>query len=228
MKILVYCLFALNRIIFLFKIQPVFTNSIEGRLRNPAVPEQGRFSKEDARTICKATLGWSKKLQQTMPKQKTFGGKQMVRGAVGTVALYRALRDFGIEKEYVIELGGDLGYQFYKSNSDPFRWVGRLLARKPSKQMEIIQRLVIGIVLQSPDYETVVRTPSSGYEVDVLRCPQYDYIKTFGAEEMEFFQKTNCAFDWPIAEYWVKGGCFTRTKTLSYGDEMCNQKWFAR
>jgi len=52
-----------------------------------------------------------------------------------------------------------------------------------------------------------------------------DYVKTFGPEEMEFFQKTICTFDWPIAEYCVKGGYYKRTKTLSHGDEMCDQKW---
>jgi hypothetical protein len=225
MKFLVYCLFALNQILHLFKIRPIFTNSIEGRHRNPAFPEQGRFTNEDARTIRKAAMRWSRQLRRTMPKQKTFGGQQMVRGAVGAVAIYRALRDFGIEKPYAIKLGGDIGYQFYKSTSDPLRWVARLFARNPSKQMDLIQRLIIEIVLQSPDYEIVVRKPPSRVEVNVLRCPPYEYVKTFGTEEMEFFQKTNCTFDWPVAEYWVKGGCFSRTKTLSHGDEMCDQKW---
>lgn len=200
MKFLVYCLIALNQIKHLFKIQPVFTKSIEGRLRNPAFPEQGRFTKKDARTICKATLRLSRQLQQTMPKGKTFGGQQQIRGAAGLVAIYRALRDFGIEKAYAIELGADIGYQFYKSNSDPFRWVGRLFARNPSKQMDIIQRLVLKIVLQSPDYDIVVCNPPSGLEYDIRRCPMWEYTKTLGAEEIEFFQKTSCAFDRPWAE----------------------------
>ena len=122
MKFLVYCLLAINQIKHLFKIRPIFTNSIEGRNRNPASPEQGRFTNKDARTICNAAMGWSRQLQQTMPKGKTFGGQQMIRGAVGGVAIYRALRDFGIEKAYAIELGGDIGYQFYKSSV-----VGRII-----------------------------------------------------------------------------------------------------
>ena len=227
MKFLVLCLFALNQISHLFRIQPAFTNNIEGRHRNSAFPEQGRFTKKDARSICNVAMSWSRQLRRTMPKQKTFGGQQMVRGAVGGVAIYRALRDFGIEKAYAIELGGDIGYQFYKSNIDPFRRVARLFARTPSKQMDLMQKLIIEIVLQSPDYDIVVRNPQRGFEVDVLRCPMCDYFKTFGAEEMEFFQKTLCTYDWPIAEYCVNGGSFKRTKTLSHGDEMCDQKWLA-
>jgi len=226
MKFLVYCLLALNQIKHLFKIRPVFTNSIEGRHRNPAFPEQGRFTNKDARTICKAAMGWSRQLQQTMPKGKTFGGQQQIRGAVGLVAIYRALRDFGIEKAYAIQLGGDIGYQFYKSNSAPFRWVTLLFARTPSKQMDLIQRLIIDIILQCPDYEIVVCNPPSGLEYDILRCPMWEYTKTLGADEIEFFQKTSCAFDRPWAEYLVKGGCYNRTKTLSHGDSMCDQKFF--
>lgn len=227
MKFLVYCLLPLTQISRLLKVQSVFTNNIEGRHRNPAFPEQGRFTNKDARTICKAAMRWSKQLRQTMPIQKTFGGQQMVRGAVGGVAIYRALREFGIEKAYAIELGGDIGYQFYKLNIDPFKRVARLFARNPSKQMDLMQRLIIKIVLQSPDYDIVIRNPPSGYEIDVLRCPMYEYFKKFGPEEIEFFQKTLCTFDWPVAEYCVKGGSFKRTKTLSYGDEMCDQKWLA-
>jgi hypothetical protein len=224
MKFLVYCL--INQIKHLFKIRPIFTNSIEGRHRNPAFPEQGRFTNKDARTIRNAAMGWSRQLQQTMPKGKTFGGQQMIRGAVGGVAIYRALRDFGIEKAYAIELGGDIGYQFYKLRADPFRWVAQLFARKPSKQMDIIQRLFIEIVLQSPDYDIVVCNPPSGLEYDILRCPMWEYYKTLGAEEIEYFQKTSCTSDWPFAEYLVKGGCYNRTKTLSHSDEMCDQKFF--
>ena len=227
MKFLVLCLLPLNLISRIFKTRPVFTNCIEGRHRNPAFPEQGRFTSKDARTICEGAMRWSKKLRQTMPKQKTFGGKQMVRGAVGAIAIYRALRDFGIEKAYAIELGGDIGYQFNKSNLDPFRRVARLFARNPSKQMDLMQRLIINIVLQSPDYDIVVHNPPSGLEYDILRCPMCEYVKTFGADEMEFFQKTCCTFDWPVAEYCVKGGSYQRTKTLSHGDEMCDQKWLA-
>ena len=227
MKILVLSLFPLTLISRLFKTQAIFTINIEGRHRNPAFPEQGRFTNKDAQTICKAALRLSRQLQQTMPKGKTFGGQQMIRGAVGGAAIFRALRDFGIEKEHAIELGGDIAYQFYKSNIDPFRRVALLFARTPSKQMDLMQKLIIKIALQSPDYDIVVRNPPGGYEIDVLRCPMYEYFKTFGAEEMEFFQKTLCTFDWPVAEYCVKGGSFERTKTLSHGDEMCDQKWLA-
>ena len=79
MKFLVYCLFAINQISRLFKIRPVFTNNIEGRHRNPAFPEQGRFTNKDARTICNAAMRLSRQLRRTMPKQKTFGGKQIGR-----------------------------------------------------------------------------------------------------------------------------------------------------
>jgi hypothetical protein len=227
MRFLIYFLITLNSISRIFKVRGVFRNSIEGRPRNPAFPEQGRFTDEESIAICKSALRFSRQLRRTMPKKETFGGKQMVRGAVGAVAIYRGLRDFGIEHAYAIELGGDIGYQFYKSNLDPFRRVARLFARNPAKQTDLMQRLIIKLVLKSPDYDIVVCNPPSGLEYDILRCPMCDYVKTFGAEEMEFFQKNMCTYDWPIAEYCVKGGYYKRTKTLSNGDEMCDQKWLA-
>jgi len=228
MRFLIYFLITLNSISALFKFRAIYKNKIEGRHRNPAFPEQGRFTDKDAIAISKSTVRLIRQLLPTMPKQKTFGGTQMVRGAVGGVAIYRALRDFGIEKAYAIELGGDIGYQFYKMKIGPFRRVARLFARNPSKQMDLMQRLIIKLALESPDYEVVVCNPPSGLEYDILRCPMYEYYKTLGAEEMEFFQKNICTFDWPIAEYCVKGGSYKRTKTLSHGEEMCDQKWLAK
>lgn len=66
MKFLVLCLFPLTLISRLFKTQAVFTNTIEGRNRNPVFPEQGRFTKKDAQAICKPAMRWSRQLQQTM------------------------------------------------------------------------------------------------------------------------------------------------------------------
>jgi hypothetical protein len=122
MKFLVLLLWPFSQISRLFKTRAVFTRSIEGRHRNPAIPEQGRFPKKEAQTICEAAMGWSRQLRRTMPKRETSGGKFMTRGAVGVVAIYRGLRDCGIEHAYAIELEGDIGYQFYKSSV-----VGRII-----------------------------------------------------------------------------------------------------
>jgi len=228
MRVLTYFLIMLNSISAIFRIRGVFKNQIEGRPRNPAFPEQGRFTDKDAIAISNSAVGLIKQLMPSTPKQKTFGGKQMVRGAVGGVAIYKALRNFGIEKAYAIELAGDIGYQFYKMRIAPFRRVARIFARDPAKQMDLIQRLIIKMVLKSPDYDVAVRNPPGGLEYDILRCPMYEYFKTLGAEEMEYFRKTLCTYDWPIAEYCVKGGCYNRTKTLSHGDDMCDQRWNVR
>ena len=225
MKLLVFLLMPFSRISLAFKVRSVFTRFIDGRLRNPAFPEQGRFTKKEAQTICNAALGVSRQLRQTMPKKETFGGKVMTRGAVGLVAIYRGLRDCGIEHAYAVELGGDIGYEFYKSNLDPFRWVGRLFARNPSQQMDLMQRLIIEIGLPNPDYDVVVCNPPSGSAYDIRRCVMWDYVKILGADEIDFFQKTSCTFDWPAGEYCAKGGYYNRTKTLSRGDEMCDQRW---
>ena len=227
MKFLVFLLMPFSQISLLFKVRSVFTKFIDGRNRNPAFPEQGRFTKKEAQAICKAVLKESRQLRRTMPKKETFGGKFMVRGAVGLMAIYRGLRNCGIEHAYAIELGGDIGYELYKYSFDPIKRVARLFARNPSQQMDLIQRLVIKIALQSPDYAINVCNTPNGSAYDIHLCPMADYVKTFGPEEMEFFQKTGCTFDWPIAEYCVKGGWYNRTTTISHGDEFCDQRWGA-
>ena len=225
MKWLVFLLMPISQIALLFNVRPVFTKFIAGRNRKPGFPERGRFTKKEAQAICKAVLTESRQLRQTMPKKETFGGKFMVRGAVGLMAIYRGLRNSGIDHAYAVELGGDVGFELYKYNFDPIKRVVRLFARNPSRQMDLIQRLVIEIALQSPDYAISVCNPPNGSAYDIHVCPMADYVKTFGAEEMDFFQKAGCTFDWPIAEYCVKGGWYNRTTTVSHGDEFCDQRW---
>ena len=106
MRFLVFLLMPFSQISLLFKVRSVFTKFIDGRNRNPAFPEQGRFTKKEAQAICKAVLKESRQLRRTMPQKETFGGKFMVRGAVGLIAIYRGLRNCGIEQAYAIELGG--------------------------------------------------------------------------------------------------------------------------
>lgn len=227
MKYLFHFLMPFGKISLLLRIRGVFTKHIDGRLRNPAFPEKGRFTKKEAQTFCNAVLEESKRLQRTMPQAESSGGRYMTRGAVGTIAIYRGLRNAGIDHAYAIELGGDIGWEFYKISSAPVKWIGRLLARSPSKQMDIIQKMVVEYILQSPDYDVVVRNPPSWSAYDIRHCPMYEYAKTFGAEEMEFFQKTNCTWDWPWGESLVEGGYYTRTKSLCHGDELCDQTFGA-
>lgn len=218
----------LNQVALVFRVRAVFTKHIDGRLRNPALPEKGRFTKKEAQTICSAVLKESKRLQRTMPKTESTGGKFMLRGAVGSVAIYRGLRNCGIDHAYAIVLGGDISWGFYKINTAFLKLLGRTLARKPAKQMDLMQKLCIKYILQSPDYHVVVCNPPSGLAYDIHRCPPYDYVKTFGTEEMEFFRKVNCALDWPWGDDLVKGGYYTKTKCLSWGDELCDQQWGAK
>jgi len=225
MNFLFFILMPFGKILLLFKVRSVFTKHIDGRLRNPALPEKGRFTKKEAQTICNAVLKESRQLQRTMPKAESSGGKYMTRGAVGTIAIYRGIRNCGIEHAYAIELGGDIGWEFYKITTAPLKWVGRLFARNPVKQMDLMQKLSVKFILQSPDYDVVVRNPPSWSAYDIRRCPMYEYAKTFGAEEMEFFQKTNCTWDWAWGESLVKGGYYNRTKSLCHGEEMCDQRF---
>jgi len=48
-----------------------------------------------------------------------------------------------------------------------------------------------------------------------------------GEEALEFFRKSWCTLDFPLAEAMVRGGRYERPRTLSEGDEVCDMRWIA-
>jgi hypothetical protein len=174
--------------------------------------------------ILKESWNNFKNLSKTAPRGKTAGSRVMLKNGVRSLAMYKAISKIVLEKEYAIELCGDLLWKYYQKAISRTRLKGHLSSRKPQEQMDRIQEIFLK-TLEKPGYDLKVLQVPGAFAYDIYRCPVYDYYKSLGPDELEFFQKTWCTLDWPLAEYLVKGGKYERQHTLSHGDAMCDMRW---
>lgn len=197
---------------------------LEGRNRSRQRPELGRITNDDVYSILEETWKNFKQLSKTAPKGNTVGSRMMLKNGVWSLALYKAILKVGAEKEYASELCGDLLWKYYQRDVRRTRLKACLSSRKPKEQMARIQEIFLKI-LEKPGYDLKVIQDPDAFAYDIYRCPVHDYFKSLGHEELEFFQKTWCTLDFPLAEHLVKGGGYARQHTLSYGDAMCDMRW---
>ncbi|MBN1932307.1 MAG: L-2-amino-thiazoline-4-carboxylic acid hydrolase [Desulfobacterales bacterium] len=197
---------------------------LEGRNRSRQRPELGRITNDDVYSILEESWKNYRQLSKTAPKGDTLGSRMMLKNGVWSLAMYRAILKIVFEKEYAIELCGDVLWKNYQRSVWRVRLKARLSSRKPQEQMNRMQEVFLKI-LEKPGYDLLVIQAPDAFAYDIYRCPVHDYFKSLGPEELEFFRKTWCTFDFPFAEHLVKGGKHERQRTLSHGDEMCDMRW---
>jgi hypothetical protein len=199
---------------------------LEGRNRSRQRPELGRITNDDVYLILEESWKNFQQLSKTAPKGDTVGSRLMLKNGVWSLAMYRAILKIVVEKEYAIELCGDVLWKNYQRAVRRVRFKARLLSRKPQEQMNRMQEVFLKI-LEKPGYDLKVIQDPGAFAYDIYRCPVHDYFKSLGPEELEFFRKTWCTFDFPLAEHLVKRGGYARQHTLSHGDAMCDMRWMA-
>ena len=198
-----------------------------GRNRSREV-EDGRFEHNDVRDLLERSERIAGELMSSVPHEKTMGARMMVKTGAMTMALFRAMREQGIEAGYAIELCTDYMWQGYKRRVALPRIVARLTSRDPQTQMDRIQRFFLGYPLASPGYECHAVEGESCASYDIRRCPVNDYFATQDEEAQQFFRNSWCTLDWPLAEHLVEGGSYERRRTLSHGDSVCDMRWRVR
>ena len=77
-----------------------------------------------------------------------------------------------------------------------------------------------------PGYKIKLYMDKDVWCMDIYTCSVYDFFKQFGQEEITFFRRTWCTFDYTSGEYLVEGSKYQRTHTLSDGDELCDARYF--
>jgi len=136
------------------------------------------------------------------------------------------LLDEGIQKEYCTELLTNIAWKAYESWIVLPRFMARILARNPQKQMEIMLRMFLRYPFSRPGYDWEIRPKVDRVELDIYRCPVHKFFKTQGEEE--FFRNSWCTLDFALAQVMTKDGHYERSLTLSAGDDRCNMKWFVQ
>lgn len=194
-------------------------------MRDRDRPERGRFTSEDATAIFHEGVTIAATLLRDALREETVGARIMVRNGAMSLAIYRAIRKMGVEPGYATELTTDYLWVEYRKTTSIQRWIGHLFAREPRRQMRLIQRIFLRFPMASPGYRCTVREVPGAFAYDIARCPVYDYFATQDAEALEFFRRSWCTLDYPLAEHLVEGGRFERSKVLSAGDDICDMRW---
>ena len=139
--------------------------------------------------------------------------------------MYRAIRASGAEADHATDLCTDYLWTSYRRTVRRPRWLGLLRHRDPEKQMARIQERFLRFPLESPGYDCRPKDVAGCYAYDIRRCPVQDYFRKQGKEDLEFFRRSWCTLDYPLAEHLVRGGRYVRTKVLSDGDALCDMRW---
>ena len=202
-----------------------------GRYRDRTKPSSGRFTRGQVDTLLASIWRHMDQLlpEANLEQYKTLGNRQNLYLAVATRAAYHAFLEAGIDAAYATELISDVAWKVYASWLPILRFSARLATRDPQKQMNFILKAFLRYPFSEPGYQRKVWEESDGLCTYWYRCPPQAYFKQHGTpEEMLFFSRTWCAFDWAIANEMVEGGWYERPHTLSAGDEVCDMKWHGR
>ncbi len=203
----------------------IINNTLSGRNRSRKQPALGRINKEDINFIIEETWKNYNILKVNAPSEKTFGARLMLKNGIFSLALYRAIGKVVVEDDYATELCTDILWKFYVKQIRIQRLIARVLHSDPQKQMNMLQRIFLRFPLARPGYDWKINEMGKASAYDIIRCPVYDYFKSQGQAELEFFKKSWCTLDFPLAEHLVKGGKYERTHTLSEGDDKCDMCW---
>jgi hypothetical protein len=195
------------------------------RNRSREHPERGRFTRRDVKRILADAAARIPELASGIPSEPTPGARLMLRSGVWSLAMYHAIRATGAEADHATELCTDYLWTSYRRNVRRARWHGHLRHRDPEKQMARIQERFLRFPLESPGYDCRLEEVPGCYAYDIRRCPVQDYFRKQGDEALEFFRRSWCTLDYPLAEHLVRGGRYTRSKVLSDGDAMCDMRW---
>jgi len=202
-----------------------------GRYRNCEKPTQGRFTRGQVDNLLTEIWRHLDRLipEANLEQYKTLGNRQNVYLAIATRAAYHAFLEAGIDATYATELISDIAWKVYASWLSIPRFFARLVTRDPQMQMNFILRAFMRYPFSKPGYQRKVWQDADGLNTHFYRCPPQAYFQRHGtSDEMQFFFRTWCTFDWAIANEMVDGGRYERPHTLSAGDEVCDMKWYGR
>lgn len=216
---------------------------LEGRLREPEKPAEGRFLKSDVRRIFKKT--WEE-VDQLLPEANltaipTIGNRHNVFLAVVSVAIYHALLDFGLPQDYAIRLLSDVGWKLYVKFLIVPKTIARLRTPDPQQQMNLILGMLLKFPFSSPGrpgYEVSYGpVGEKAFATNWTYCPPFSFVQFYVERhgdrgEIQAFFHSWCQYDWALAYAIAEGsgqpGWYARPHTLSQGDALCDMTWAVR
>jgi hypothetical protein len=197
--------------------------AIVGRNRSRTDPGAGRFTREDVDRLLEAAWANFDHHAPQLPDEPTLGSRQNVILACLTLSMLEALTADGVERQYAIELIGDICWKVYAQWGQIPRAVSRLLTRDPGKRMRMSVEMFLRYPFNRPGYRYADVPEARGRGLDMLRCPVAEYLAAHQASDLTV--ATWCNLDFPLARMW--GGELERHGTLAGGAGRCDFRFRA-
>lgn len=197
--------------------------ALVGRSRDRHSPDKGRFRRAEVDSIVKEVWRTYDQLAPFTPQEPKLGNRMNMLLSCVTLACFRALMAAGVEREYAIELIGDMAWKIYEKWARLPILIARLLTRDPRERMRMSVNMFLRFPFTPPGY-VFERLPNrDGISLDMLRCPVAEYFHKQDASDLCI--DTWCNLDFALAEIW--GGWLERTETLAAGCARCDFRFRA-
>jgi len=211
---------------------------LEGRFFDDNDKEKGRFLRDDIDTVLRTT--WCN-VDELLPRAgletlPTTGNRHNVFLAVLTTAAYRALIEFGLTRAYAASLIGDVGWKLYALGIKVVSWPFRISTRDSGKRIERTIKVLMIFPFSAPGrpgYEVKITKQTGQLLTHWTWCPPQAFVRDLVRREgdkgeLDAFYNSWCLYDWPGADLMAgdgERGHYTRTRTLSKGDKVCDMCW---
>lgn len=202
--------------IYLWASRWAVRQTITDRSRLRGSPRRGRFTKQDVRTILNRT--WSV-FDGSVPglPQVDVSTRRVLLLAYLTHALFRALLEAGLERDYAIELTADTIWRLYSRMYRLSHFLNNWFSTSDrAARMRVSARKAFNHLPSS--YEWQLTSENDGISFEMLRCPVAEYFRMQGASDL--CVGAWCNQDYGLAEVW--GGWLGRDGTLASGLERCD------
>lgn len=166
----------------------------------------------------------------------TFGQRLLVRFTVMTIAIYRALLELDVDRTEARAAMADATWRIYSAMISITSWPVRLTTRDPSKRLRRTVKILLWFPFKltgTPGYAANVWQDGDQFFTHFTHCPPQSFVRRLealqgGFGDLEAFQQSWCRYDFPGADIIAgdaKRGHYSRRKTLSHGDFVCDMCW---
>lgn len=153
-----------------------------------------------------------------LPSEPTVGSRQNVELAALTLAFLEALGAHGVQRDYAIELTGDICWRFYRHWGQAIAIGTRLRSRDATRRLRLGVNAFLTYPFGRPGYRFDDVPELDGRSLDMLRCPVADYLGQRDAADL--CAASWCNLDYALAEMW--GARLERSGTLAGGATCCD------
>lgn len=198
-------------------------SAIIGRNRSRTDPTTGRFTRADVRRLVRATWANFDEHAAGLPAEPTLGSRQNVLLAALTVAMFEALLDDAVDREYATELVGDMCWKVYAQWGRIPQVLSRLRSADPVQRMRFDVEMFLRFPFNRPGYRYRDQPEPLGRALDMTRCPVAEYLTSRDAADLTV--GSWCNLDFQLARMW--GGTLERHGTLAGGAPCCDFRFRA-